>query len=87
MVTATRPQPQVKIGPTQLLINNEWVESVSKKKFATINPATGEVICEVAEADAADVDKAVQAARKAFNGEWRQISATARGNLLYRLAD
>lgn len=87
MVTATRPQPQVKIGPTQLLINNEWVESVSKKKFATINPATGEVICEVAEADAADVDKAVQAARKAFNGEWRKISATARGNLLYRLAD
>lgn len=87
MVTATRPQPQVKIGPTQLLINNEWVESVSKKKFATINPATGEVICEVAEADAADVDKAVQAARKAFNGEWRKISATERGNLLYRLAD
>lgn len=87
MVTATRPQLQVKIGPTQLLINNEWVESVSKKKFATINPATGEVICEVAEADAADVDKAVQAAKKAFNGEWRQISATARGNLLYRLAD
>lgn len=87
MVTATRLQPQVKIGPTQLLINNEWVESVSKKKFATINPATGEVICEVAEADAADVDKAVQAARKAFNGEWRKISATARGNLLYRLAD
>ncbi|MBK1989805.1 aldehyde dehydrogenase family protein [Sphaerospermopsis aphanizomenoides BCCUSP55] len=87
MVTATRPQPQVKIGPTQLLINNEWVESVSRRRFATINPATGEVICEVAEADAADVDKAVQAARNAFNGEWRKISATERGNLLYRLAD
>ncbi|NEN99800.1 MAG: aldehyde dehydrogenase family protein, partial [Moorea sp. SIO3I7] len=70
MVTAptpkTRPQPTVKIGPTQLLINNEWVESVSGKRFETINPATGEVICDVAEADAPDVDKAVVAARTAF---------------------
>ncbi|HLO84728.1 MAG TPA: aldehyde dehydrogenase family protein [Nostocaceae cyanobacterium] len=88
MVTAVRPKEQVKIGPTQLLINNEWVESVSGKRFATINPATGETICEVAEADAADVDKAVQAARKAFtSGEWSKISATRRGELLYRLAD
>jgi aldehyde dehydrogenase (NAD+) len=88
MVTAVRLQEQVKIGPTQLLINNEWVESVSGKRFATINPTTGEIICEVAEADAADVDKAVQAARKAFtSGEWSRISATRRGELLYKLAD
>jgi aldehyde dehydrogenase (NAD+) len=88
MVTATRPGQQVKIGPTQLLINNEWVESVSGRRFATINPSTGEVICEVAEANSADVDKAVQAARTAFTiGEWRQISATRRGELLYKLAD
>lgn len=88
MVTATRPDQQVKIGPTQLLINNEWVNSVSGKRFATINPATGEVICEVAEADAADVDKAVKAARAAFSsGEWSKMSATGRGELLYKLAD
>lgn len=88
MVTATRPEQQVKIGPTKLLINNEWVESVSGKRFETINPATGEVICDVAEADAPDVDKAVQAARNAFNsGEWRKMSATRRGELLYKLAD
>ncbi len=88
MVTATRPEQQVKIGPTKLLINNEWVESVSGRRFETINPATGEVICDVAEADAPDVDKAVEAARKAFNnGEWRQMSATRRGELLYKLAD
>ena len=88
MVTATRPDQQVKIGPTQLLINNEWVNSVSGKRFATINPATGEVICEVAEADAADVDKAVKAARTAFSsGEWSKMSATGRGELLYKLAD
>jgi aldehyde dehydrogenase (NAD+) len=88
MVTATRPEQKVKIGPTKLLINNEWVESVSGKRFETINPATGEVICDVAEADAADVDKAVEAARKAFNSaEWRQLSARKRGELLYKLAD
>lgn len=88
MVTATVPEKQEKIGPTKMLINNEWVESVSGRRFETINPATGEVICDVAEADAADVDKAVQAARNAFNsGEWRQMSATRRGELLYKLAD
>ncbi len=88
MVTATRPEQQVKIGPTKLLINNEWVESVSGKRFETINPATGEVICDVAEADAPDVDKAVEAARTAFNSkEWRNMSATGRGELLYKLAD
>ncbi|MFB2974731.1 aldehyde dehydrogenase family protein [Microseira sp. BLCC-F43] len=88
MVTATRPDQKVKIGPTQLLINNEWVNSVSGKRFPTLNPATGEVICEVAEADAADVDKAVKAARAAFtSGEWSKMSATQRGELLYKLAD
>ena len=88
MVTATRPETNIKIGPTQLLINNEWVESASGKRFKTINPATGDVICDVAEADATDVDKAVIAARNAFNqGDWPQLSATQRGQLLYQLAD
>ena len=88
MVTATRPENKVKIGPTQLLINNEWIESVSGKRFETINPTTGEVICDVAEADAEDVEKAVIAARNAFNqGEWPKLSASQRGQLLYELAD
>lgn len=88
MVTATVPYKNVKIGPTQLLINNEWVNSASGRRFETINPATGEAICEVAEADAADVDKAVSAARSAFkSGEWPKMSATRRGELLYKLAD
>ncbi|MDZ8077698.1 MAG: aldehyde dehydrogenase family protein [Nostoc sp. DcaGUA01] len=88
MVTATVPGQQVKVGPTQLLINNEWVNSISDRRFPTINPTTGEVICEVSEADAQDVDKAVQAARNAFtSGEWPKISATRRGELLYKLAD
>ena len=67
MVTARVPEQQVKISPTQLLINNEWVNSVSDRRFETINPTTGEVICKVAEADAPDVDKAVQAARNCFH--------------------
>jgi aldehyde dehydrogenase (NAD+) len=88
---ATAPavtEPRVKVGPTKLLINNRWVESASGRTFPTINPATGEEICQVAEADALDVDKAVSAARAAFNGPWRkQMSAAERGKLLNRLAD
>ncbi|MDJ0509297.1 MAG: aldehyde dehydrogenase family protein [Crocosphaera sp.] len=88
MFIATRPENKVKIGPTQLLINNQWIESVSGKRFETINPTTGEVICDVAEADAEDVEKAVIAARNAFNqGQWPKLSATQRGQLLYKLAD
>jgi aldehyde dehydrogenase (NAD+) len=70
------------------LINNRWVPSESGKTFATVNPSTGEEICQIAEADAADVDKAVNAARRAFeHGAWRKIPASERGRLLHRLAD
>src|SRR5260370_383547 len=63
MATATTVmEPNVKISATKLLINNQWVNSVSGKTFPTINPSTGEVITQVAESDAADVDKAVTAA-------------------------
>uniref|UniRef100_A0A8C7LTC2 aldehyde dehydrogenase (NAD(+)) n=1 Tax=Oncorhynchus mykiss TaxID=8022 RepID=A0A8C7LTC2_ONCMY len=72
-----------------LFINNEWQDAVSKRSFPTINPATGEVICQVAEADKADVDKAVKAAREAFRfgSPWRRMDASDRGLLLSRLAD
>jgi aldehyde dehydrogenase (NAD+) len=74
--------------PTRLLINNQWVTSESGKTFPTINPATGEVIAHVAEAEAADVDKAVAAARNALErGPWHTTSATERGRLMNRLAD
>jgi aldehyde dehydrogenase (NAD+) len=88
MVIATEIGQKAKIGPTKLLINNEWVESISGKRFETINPSTGEIICDVAEADSADVDRAVRAARKAFtSSDWSKMSATRRGELLYKLAD
>jgi aldehyde dehydrogenase (NAD+) len=90
MATVTAPQREkhAAVSATKLLINNQWVDSASGKTFPTINPATGEVICEVAEADAADVDRAVEAARHAFErGPWRKTAASERGRLLYKLAD
>jgi aldehyde dehydrogenase (NAD+) len=74
-------------SPVELLINNRWLPSESGKTFATVNPATGEEICQVAEADAADVEKAVKAARAAFEGPWRKLRASERGRMLHRLAD
>ena len=74
-------------SPTTLLINNRWLPSESGKTFATVNPSTGEEICQVAEADAADVEKAVKAARAAFEGPWRKMRASERGRMLHRLAD
>jgi len=78
----------VQVGATKLLINGRWVDSVSGRTFPTINPATGEEICQVAEADAPDVDLAVKAARNAFErGPWRRMAASERGRLLNKLAD
>ena len=79
---------RVPISATKLLINNKWTDALSGRSFATLDPATGEEICQVAEADAADVDLAVKAARNAFErGPWRKISAAERGRLLHKLAD
>jgi aldehyde dehydrogenase (NAD+) len=92
MATATAPArhsaKSVKIGPTQLLIDGKWVNSVSGKTFETLNPTNGEVITRVQEGDKADVDKAVKAARREFDGgSWRKMNARERGRLLYKLAD
>jgi aldehyde dehydrogenase (NAD+) len=79
---------RVALSATKLLINNRWIASESGKTFGTFNPSTGEEICQVAEADAADVEKAVKAARQAFErGPWRKTLASERGRLLHRLAD
>ncbi len=70
----------------QLFIDGHWVDAESGKTFTTPNPATGETLAEVAEADKADVDKAVSAARRAFEGKWGKLSARDRGRLLYKLS-
>jgi aldehyde dehydrogenase (NAD+) len=87
-VMSTPTESQVALSATRLLIDNRWIESESGKTFATVNPSTGEDICQVAEADAADVEKAVKAARAAFeHGPWRKTLASERGRLIHRLAD
>ena len=87
-VVSSPKQAQVAISATKLLIGNRWVPAESGRTFATINPSTGEEICQVAEADAADVNKAVRVAREAFErGPWRKMQASDRGRLLLRLAD
>jgi acyl-CoA reductase-like NAD-dependent aldehyde dehydrogenase len=85
MIAATKAN----VKPGKLLIGGEWVEG--KKTFPTINPATGEVLTQVAEAGAAEVDAAVRAARKAFEsrdkGAWSTMPASERGRILWRIAD
>jgi aldehyde dehydrogenase (NAD+) len=90
MATATAPRKAAKpqIRQTQLLINGQWTPARSGKTFDTINPATEEVIAQVAEADAADVEMAVRAARQAFDdGPWPRMDARERGRIMMRLAD
>jgi len=88
MSTMAVKQQNVAISATGLLINNQWLKASSGRTFPTVNPATGEEICQVAEADSADVDRAVRAARAAFErGPWHKMAAAERGRLLNKLAD
>ncbi len=89
-LAAKRELPKIPTTKPQepMFIAGKWVNSVSGKTFPTLNPATGETICRVAEGDKADVDLAVKAARKAFDGgPWPKMNASDRGRLIHRLAD
>jgi aldehyde dehydrogenase (NAD+) len=71
-----------------LFIGGKFVDGSAGKTFPAIDPSTGETLCQVHEASAADVDKAVKAARKALEqGPWKKTDAADRGRLLYKLAD
>src|SRR5271157_5275746 len=93
MGIAVSPQihPQVAefiAKPRKMLINGNWVNSISGKTFPTYNPATGEVLAQVAEGDREDIEQAVKAARKAFDhGPWRRMTASERGRLIWKLSD
>ncbi|CAI5703541.1 unnamed protein product [Peronospora effusa] len=78
---------QVFVKQTNLLINGQFVPSISGKTFKTYNPATEEKIADVAEAGSSDIDAAVAVARAAFKGSWRTLPAADRGRLLNKLAD
>lgn len=73
--------------PTQLFINGRFEDAENNKVLDIVNPTTDEVLCKVAVASKSDVDSAVQAAHRAFNGPWSKLSARQRGALLFRLAD
>lgn len=73
--------------PKKLLIGGRWVDAVSGKTFPTINPSTGDVLTHVAEGGAEDADRAVAAARSAFEGPWRRLKPSQRQQLLWTLAD
>src|SRR5260370_24314648 len=70
-----------------MLIDGEWVPARSGKTFEVRNPATDEVLARVPEAAAEDVDRAVKAARRAFDEGWRDVTAQERGRILLRLAE
>ncbi|XP_027123268.1 benzaldehyde dehydrogenase, mitochondrial-like [Coffea arabica] len=80
--------PPVQINYTKLLINGQFVDSASGKTFPTLDPRTGEVIAHVAEGDTEDINRAVSAARKAFDeGPWPKMPAYERARVLLRFAD
>lgn len=71
----------------RLLIDGKFVEAASGKRFSTENPATGEKLADVAEAGEEDIDRAVKAARKAYEGAWSRITPSERGKLLRNVAE
>jgi len=90
MTTAVAETPIAppSVRQTKLLIDGKWVDSISGKTFATINPATEQKIADIAEGGAEDIDLAVKAARRAFeSGPWADMDARDRGRLLNKLAD
>jgi phenylacetaldehyde dehydrogenase len=89
METPIHQQVVTFIGkPRKMLIGGRWLEAASGKTFPTYNPATGEVLAQVAEGTSTDIDKAVLAARKAFeSGPWRKLTTSERGRLIWKLAD
>ena len=73
--------------PKLLLIDGQLVPSLSGRTFQTLNPATEQVIATIAEGNEADVDRAVAAARRAFEGPWSRMRAAERGHILFKLVE
>ena len=87
-VTVDQSVEQFTGTPRQLFINGQWADAASGKTFETPNPATGATLANVAEGDAEDIDRAVQAARKAFDdGPWSRMTPSERGRIIWRIGD
>jgi len=87
-VTVDQTVEQFTAAPRQLFINGHWTDAASGKTFETPNPATGETLARVAEGDAEDIDRAVRAARTAFDdGPWGRMTPSERGRIIWRIGD
>jgi phenylacetaldehyde dehydrogenase len=74
-------------SPRKLYINGDFVDAAAGETFETLDPATGEVLAEVARGEAEDIDRAVRAARKAFEGPWSKLNPSERGRIVHRIGD
>ncbi len=77
-------------SPRQMLINGQWIPSLSGQTFPVFNPANGQEIAQIASGDKEDIDAAVQAARKVFDderGPWRRMIPSERGKLIWKIGD
>ena len=75
-------------SPRKMFIDGKWVEAASGKTFPTYNPATGEILAQIAEGDREDIDRAVKAARRAFeSGPWHEMTPSQRGRIIWKLGD
>ena len=79
--------PTTSVIRRQLFINGEWRDAAGRKMIEVVNPATEDVIAEVASAEQADVDAAVAAARAAFDGPWSKLSARERGRIVWKIGE
>jgi phenylacetaldehyde dehydrogenase len=74
--------------PRQLFVNGQWTDAASGKTFETPNPATGETLASIAEGDREDIDRAVRAARSAFDdGPWSRMTPAERGRIIWKIGD
>src|SRR5215475_10523929 len=74
-------------APRQMFINGQWVDAASGQTFETPNPATGETLARIAEGDAEDINRAVKAARTAFEGPWSRMTPSERGKIIWKIGD
>src|SRR5580692_1382807 len=87
-VTVDRRVEEFTATPRKLFIDGQWTDAASGKTFETPNPATGETLANVAEGDAEDINRAVRAARKAFeSGPWSKMTPSERGRLIWKIGD
>src|SRR5215470_9920998 len=87
-VTLDRKVEEFIGAPRQLFIDGSWADAASGKTFETPNPATGETLARIAEGDAEDINRAVRAARRAFeDGPWSRMTPSERGRIIWRIGD